>query len=224
VETLWQTSAHDLRQLWRSVLGERWYWMLRGHPECDYQPMQRAEAVKKSVGHSNVLAPEHQTLAGAKRILLELIGKALKRLRDYGQMASAVQVTVRYRRCAGAKGPLRFTSPEGVWVRRSRKHRHTNADLTWLYILRPLLEALPDLHPSAQPCYVGVVFSALLKEEDTNLSLFEEENDRARRLALTIDALNSKKPGAVRLAAYGREDAVPQRIPFGAPEKGRSDG
>ena len=218
VETLWQTEAHDLRKLWGSVIGEKWWYMLRGSHECDYEPMQRPDDVKKSVGHSNVLAPEYRNMEGAKRILLELFSKALKRLRSYNQMASAVQITVKYRRCNGAKGELKFTTPEGVWTRRSRKHLHASDEVTWLKIIRPMLDALPDLRPSAEPAYVGIIFSELLKEEDKNLSLFDEENDPRKRLALAIDALNKKKAGAVRLAAFGNADVVPKRIPFGAPE------
>ena len=93
VETLWQTSAYDLRKLWGSVVGEQGWYMLRGSHDCDYAPMQRLDDAKKSVGHSNVLAPEHRSAEGAKRILLELFRKALARLRSYDQVASAVQIT-----------------------------------------------------------------------------------------------------------------------------------
>ena len=125
---------------------------------------------------------------------------------------------MKYRRCNGAKGTLKFTTPEGVWTRRSRKHLHASDELTWLKTVRPLLDALPDLRPGAEPAFVGIIFSELLKEEDTNLSLFDEENDPRKRLAIAVDALNKKKTGAVRLAAFSDSDIVPQRIPFGAPE------
>ncbi len=218
VETLWQTSAHDLRKLWGSVVGERWWHMLRGSHECDYEPMQRPEEVKKSVGHSNVLAPEYRNVEGARRVLLELFSKALGRLRSYNQAASAVQITVRYRRCHRAKGDPQFTTPEGVWVRRTRKHLHANEELIWLKIVRPIVNAIPDLRPSSEPCFVAILFSELLKEEDQNLSLFEEEDNPRKRLALLVDAVNKQKAGSVRLATFGASDVVPQRIPFGAPE------
>lgn len=221
VETLWQTSAHDLRKLWGSILGERWYYMLRGSHECDYQPMQQHEEAKKSIGHSNVLAPEYRDVDGARRILLELMHKALQRLRAGDQVASAVQVTVKYRHCLTARAEIRYKTPAGSWVRRSRKHLHTADERVWLPIVRPLVAAIPDLRPGAEPYFVGIVFSELLKEEDKNLSLFDSEDEQRRRLALVVDALNKKKAGSVRLAAFGSEDVVPQRIPFGAPEDSR---
>lgn len=218
VEMLWRTSAHDLRKIWGSVLGERRWHMLRGSHECDYEPMRSLDQVKKSVGHSHVLAPDYRSAEGARRLLLELFSKALKRLRSYNQAASAVRITVKYRRCRGERGNIEFPTPEGLWVRRSRKHLHANDEITWLKVIRPMVDAIPDLHPLAEPYFVSIVFSELLKEEDKNLSLFEEENEARKRLALTIDALNKKKSGSVRLAALGDNDLVPARIPFGAPE------
>jgi len=216
VEGLWEAEPLTLRRIWGSVLGERWWHMLRGSHECDYQPAQ-ASAVRKSVGHSNVLAPEHRTREGATRVLMELFAKALKRLRAYGQAASAVQVTVRFRRGRGMSvAGLPFTT-EGVWVRRSRKHLHANDDTTWLKTLRPILEAIPDLSPTAEPCYVGIVFSELLAVQDLNLSLFDEEDDQ-RRLAKVLDAMNRKfGAGAVTIGVHG-ERQVPLRIPFGVPD------
>jgi DNA polymerase-4 len=70
VEALWNASAIDLCRAWGSVLGERWWYMLRGSHEADYQPAQFS-TVKKSVGRSNVLAPEHRTTEAAKKILSE---------------------------------------------------------------------------------------------------------------------------------------------------------
>jgi DNA polymerase-4 len=136
---------------------------------------------RKSVGHSNVLAPDNRSVDGAKRVILALFEKALKRLRAYDQAASALQVTVRYRKAKGAAyglapggvygSGLPFVSPEGIWTRRSRKHLHANDEATWLKVLRPMLDALPDLSPSAMPCFVGITFSELLFCQDGCFSI-----------------------------------------------------
>ena len=123
-------------------------------------------------------------------MLLELFVKALKRLRAYHQAASAMQVTIRYRKKRGVNGAyLPMVTPErsversssmlseGIWVRKSRKHLHANDDHTWLRVLRPILDAMPDLSPTAEPCYVGIMFSELLAVQDMNLSLFEDYGD-----------------------------------------------
>src|SRR5262249_23392340 len=134
MEALWNASALELRRAWGSVLGERWWYMLRGSHECDYQPAQSVGQPKQSVGHSNVLAPEHRSRDGAVRILVELIAKALKRLRAYTQVASNVQITVRYAKMQGTDGV------GGVWLRSSRKHLHASDEVTWLKIIRPILD------------------------------------------------------------------------------------
>src|SRR5262249_21022294 len=106
--------------------------------------MQASER-KKSVSHSNVLAPEHRSKEGACRILSELFARALKRLRAYDLAATAVQITVRYRKPRGGRGAsLPFVSSQGLWTRRSRRHLPANDEGTWLKVLRPLLEAVPN--------------------------------------------------------------------------------
>src|SRR5262249_38613917 len=99
-QALFDAEPLTLRRIWGSVLGIRWWYMLRRRHEVDYRPLQAA-TIRQSVGHSNALAPENRTVEKAKRILLELMAKALKRLRAYGQAASAVQVSVRFRHGGG---------------------------------------------------------------------------------------------------------------------------
>ena len=215
VEQLWNCSAQELRRVWHSVLGERWYWMLRGSQEADYRPMQGGDT-RKSVGHSNVLAPQHRSRAGAERILLELFARALKRLRAYNQAAGAVQITVKYRRVGEEQGARLGWSQQGVWARKSRKHLHANEEIVWLRVVRPFLDAVPDLAPSAEPSFVGIVFSDLLAVQDITLSLFDDREEQ-RQLAQIADTLNKRRPGAVQLTALHGPSNLPQRIAFGPP-------
>ena len=216
VQQLWEAEPADLRRVWRSVLGERWYFMLRGSQEADYRPLLSSDA-RKSVGHSNVLAPQHRSREGAERILLELFAKALKRLRAYQQVASAVHITVKYHRVQEGGYSRLGWSQQGIWTRKSRKHLHANDEPTWLRVVRPLLQTLPDLAPAAQPAQVSIVFSGLLKCEDTNLSLFPDEEQDSRLMQI-IDALNKRRPNSVHVAGLHAPAQVPRRIPFGAPD------
>src|SRR5579871_4362213 len=70
VRGLWEASPTDLRRVWGSVLGVRWYYMLRGSQETDYQPIQAQGTPKKSVSHSHVLAPALRNGEDARRVLL----------------------------------------------------------------------------------------------------------------------------------------------------------
>ena len=76
----------------------------------------------------------------------------------------------------------------------------------------------PDLSPAAEPLYVGIVFSEFLAVQDMNLSLFEDEEEKQRRLAGVVDALNRMHgEGAVTVGVHG-ERQVPLRIPYGVPD------
>src|SRR5262249_28447726 len=108
------------------------------------------------------------------------------------------------------------SSPCYIQVRKSGKHLHAN-DETWLGVLRPMLSALPDLSPTAKPCYVGTVFSELLATQDGNLSLFDDHEEK-QRLASIVDALNRKHgEGAVTLGEHGE-----RQVPSGYPSERRT--
>ena len=86
-------------------------------------------------------------------------------------------------------------------------------------ILRPLIDAIPDLSPGREPFYVGIIFGKLLLEKDRNLSLFEEDEEQ-QRLAQVVDAVNKKHGRVVEIGGlHGVGSQVPLRIPFGAPEQ-----
>ena len=170
-----------------------------------------ADQPKKSVGHSNVLAPLHRSRDGAHRILLELTRKALTRLKNYRQAASGVQVMVKYR-------GLRTVRRDSLWRQQSTRHLHTNDERVWMQILRPLLDAIPDLAPEAEPFYVGITFSKLLLEKDRTLSLFGEDEEQ-NHLAGVVETLNKKHGRIVEIGGlHGASGQIPLRIPFGAPE------
>ncbi len=207
VEALWNASPWQLRRAWGSVVGARWYFMLRGSHQCDYTvPIER---VRQSVGHSHVLPPDLRNPDGARGILLQLCARALKRLRDYRQKAASVEVEVRYR--------LLHSHGSRIWRCGSRRHPHSSDDVTWLKVVRPILAAMPNLTGVAAPEWVAISFSDLLADHDVPLSLFEEYRSRAR-CASTVDIINDRFGHVVDLLSiqehYGR---VPRRIPFGPP-------
>jgi hypothetical protein len=97
---------------------------------------------------------------------------------------------------------------------------HANDEMTWLKVVRPIIEAIPDLAPAAEPSFVGIVFSGLLAVQDLNLSLFED-GEQKQRLSRIVDELNRKHEGKVQLASlHGTGGQIPKRIPFGTPDHG----
>jgi DNA polymerase-4 len=205
VRALCEASPEALRRAWGSVVGARWWYMLRGSRELDYGMYQIGE--RKSVGHSHVLPPAYRSRSGAQQILLRLFSKCMRRLREYDQLASAVEVRVVYGHERDGTGY--------VWRRRSGKHLHAHDDGTWLKVARPLVEALPPSRFRYVPKQASIRFSGLIRSADKNLSLFAEGEGRVEACRM-VDALNARLESQVELASvYRARKAAPYRIAFG---------
>ncbi len=76
----------ELQQAFRSVLGARWWHLIRGEELTDI------EKPRKSVSHSHVLPPELRTHQGARDVLLRLTHKIAARLRSYGLEAGHLHI------------------------------------------------------------------------------------------------------------------------------------
>ncbi len=194
-----------LRRAWGSVVGERWYEMLRGSQIADYGMYETG--VKKSVGHSHVLPPEFRTQEGVRLIAMRLFSKCMKRLRRYGQAASDIDVRIGY------KNPNTHVSYS--WKRGSKKHRHANDEISWGQILRPMVESIPKAKAGFVPCSAAVTFSGLIACQDMNLCLFDDPIERTH-LCNTMDALNELYGHVLDVASvFWVRDQAPKRIPFG---------
>lgn len=206
VRDLWDCDIPRLRRAWGSIVGARWYWMLRGSQEADYG--SNVTQPRKSLGHSHVLPPDFRHRTGAQQILLRLFSKALRRLREYRMGASAVEIRVDYVH----KNDFSTYS----WRRRSSKHIHANTEARWLKVLRPLLDLLPQTRFNYAPLRVSLTFSGLLAEKDQTLSLFDDL-DKETDLARTVDRLNDAGHTVDLASVFWLRDQAPKRIPFGPP-------
>jgi len=90
METLWMQSPRQLRNLWGSVEGERFWYKLRGH-ELASAPAGE----KRSIGHSHVLAPEWRGQEQAWQVAERLLQKAAARLRRHQYYARCLRLSVR---------------------------------------------------------------------------------------------------------------------------------
>lgn len=204
VAQLWDAPRQELRRIWGSVIGERWWYMLRGSQIADYGTSYGGE--RKSVSHSHVLPPEFRTPVGARAIQHRLFSKALARLRSYDMAAGSVYLWARYKNAR---------HEYWGWRLQSRKHLHANDDTTWLRVVRPLIESLPEGRSGFNPCQVGIAFGDLIKCQDQNLRLFDDVL-RTARLCETVDALNQRFEAGVGLAGvYEHRHQAPERIAFG---------
>lgn len=192
VEQLCALSREKLRRIWNGVVGERWWYGLRGHdlPEV---PQRR-----RSVGHSHVLPPEFRTPEGAKAVLVRLVHKAAARLRRLGYLAGGMAV--------------------GLSLVRGRRWR-AKASLVRCQDTHTLVETLSGLWQAwpadGRPLKVSVVLYDLVPEAAVTPPLFIEDR---RRQAVTraMDRINARfGNNAVYLAAMHRSlHAAPARIAF----------
>lgn len=208
VEDLCNASYNDLHRATGSVMGNRWYLMLRGSNEADYG--LEPEAPRHSVGHSHVLPPELRTAKDAEKVILRLLSKALKRLRDYNLTACALHMVIRYR-CETLAGYKYYH-----WQVQSDRHRPADDDLTWFKIARFKMRSIPEIGQEFSPLMVGITFTDLKSYQDVNPSLFDG-NTRLHQLAKTVDALNTRFHNGVDLASvYWLRERAPDTISFGA--------
>jgi len=165
-EQMYALTLAQMRAVWGGVGGERWWHLLRGHEVAT--PPQ----VRRSVGHSHVLAPELRTPEGAASVAGRLLEKAAERMRHHGYSARGLAVHVR--------------AEDGrTWA---AKRRLLPCADTWT-----LMAALRSLweHPFPSVRQVGVVLYDLLPDDQGTPSLFGE--DAARRTATrAVDEINRK--------------------------------
>ena len=193
MEQLCSLSERQMVSIWKSVLGRRWWYWLRGHdlPEV---PTRR-----QTVGHSHVLPPELRTDEGCYSVLIRLIHKAAARLRRMDYWAHRMSVHVCYTgqqvdwKVSVALGPCQDT-------------------LTMIGALRTAWTSRPR---SRYPFHASVTLWKLIATSNMSPPLFAEIQQRTR-LAKAMDAINGKFQadtvyiGAMHLARH----SAPTRISF----------
>lgn len=183
-------SQSELHAAFGSVIGERWWYMLRG---IDLG----ADATKrKSLSHSHVLAPELRTDKGCREVMLRLIQKATARLRATGVWASHMTISVK--------------GMERSW----KAELKLPATQDTLRISDEFARAWND-RDFRRPLKVGVTFTDLHDRDEVTPSLFEEDVDR-EPLNRAVDDINQRfGKNSVFLAGMTHaRNAAPERIAF----------
>lgn len=100
---LWNCAPKQLRGLWGSVEGERFWYALRG------VEIAAEETRRSSVSHSHVLAPEQRPLALAEPVARRLLLKAAGRLRQLDHRTGCMTVSIRIEQGERLEINRRFT-------------------------------------------------------------------------------------------------------------------
>lgn len=191
-EDLCRAERTHMIRAFGSVVGERYYYLLRGY-EVDLDTEDR-----KSLSHSHVLPPALRTDTGCREVLLRLIQKASARLRANRAWPGEMAVYVRgFDRSWKAK----------------RKITPTQDTL----VLNEVFGEMWRERDFERPRSVGVVFSDLHDRETVTPSLFDQDDSAEREeLMAAVDALNQKfGKNKIFLAGMERtKDTASEKIAF----------
>jgi DNA polymerase-4 len=163
VEDLFNTEELKLKKAWGSIIGARWYHMIRGSLQCDYGLSDNE--IPKSFGHTHVLPPAKRDDAGSFEVFEALLFKGLERLNKHRIGAKRVSIYLSWRNTeTKRRGTYKKSSPIAI----------ASMDYTyWSMIANELWKQVPPLDLKAIPLLVGIRFTRTMKQEDINLQLFD---------------------------------------------------
>lgn len=204
VADLYAATRQQLRAVWDSIEGERFYLHLRG--ECTDRPPTR----RRSVGHSHVLPPELRTENAAFAVLHRLMQKASSRLRRLGLLTARLRVG-----CTAMPGSRRWDAQLmlpptddpfvlGAALRRLWQHRRIEGTPFHVWIQ----------YTELQPAHVQLPLP------------LDPDAERHRCIVAALDAINERHgPGTLYIAtAHPARRAAPLRIAFSSiPEPEHDD-
>lgn len=189
-EQMCAATKQDLHNAFGSVIGDRWWYLLRGY-DLPGEATQR-----RTLGHSHVLAPNLRTEQGTRDVMLRLLQKASARLRQEGLFAGGMVVAVKgFEKSWKATIPLSGTQDT---VRLNQE----------------FLKAW-ETHDFRKPRMAAITFYDLRTIEAVTPSLFDEERDRSE-LNTAVDVLNQKfGKNTIYIAGMrSARDAAEERIAF----------
>lgn len=168
VERLVSLSEKEMGDLWGSVVGKRWWYLLRGY-DLRERPTKR-----RSVGHQHVLPPHRRTDEGAWEVAARLLHKASARLRHINYWARRMSVGVRY--VDGRRWSETASFPSG------------SQDTIEMHVA---LKRLWRMRPPGTPMFVGVTLYDLAPDDGATLPLFAEPR-RHIALCKAMDLVNGR--------------------------------
>jgi DNA polymerase-4 len=205
MEQLCALSSEQMRSLWGSVIGERfWHWLRGADLEEGAFESQKDDPEKnetqKSLGHQHVLPPELRTMQGANGVGQKLLHKAAVRLRRLRMWAGGISVHVRFT-------PWR----EGKYWEAHTRIAECQDTISLLETFHKLWKGCP----TGKPAMVGVSLYDLVPDNLHTAALFPEEQKRGQ-LSRAIDSINAKYgSNALYLGGVHHvREAAPTRIAF----------
>ncbi|QDU77280.1 DNA polymerase IV [Bremerella volcania] len=194
LEELWKLDRRQALQIWGSVSGARWWDGLHGIDEPE-PPTQR-----HSMSHGRVLDPRFRNEAGAHCILVLLLCKLARRLRQTGYYARSLQLTL-----SGQRGALLNEKIDLPCVQDTLSILH---QFERLWLRRP--QSLGGLKK------VDVTVSKLERRSEVSGYLFDEISE-SQRLSHALDEISDRwGPNSIYFAnTHAYRDVLEDKIAFG---------
>ena len=191
-------SRRQMLDVFQSVLGEQWWYRLRG------EEVPQKSTTRRTVGHSHVLSPRLRTEEGARGVLVRLLHKAAMRLRRLDYWAARMVVSLRY-----TEGWPKWK--ETVYLGRCQDTPSLLKSFERAWKRRPL----QGDQAGPRPFQASVTLFDLTSGACTTPSLFLEER-RALAAAKAMDAANEKfGPNTLYFASmHETRNSAPMRIAF----------
>lgn len=163
IDDLLALDELELKKAWGSIIGARWWHMIRGSLQCDYGLSNNE--IPKSFGHTHVLPPDKRDDSGSFEVFESLLYKAIDRLNKHNVGAKRVTIYLSWRNTETKKrGTIKLSSPIAI----------ASLDFKyWTFIALGLWNSMPSLDLKSLPLLVGVRFTRTVKMEDINLQLFD---------------------------------------------------
>lgn len=175
---LWQLSKQELRALWGSINGERFWYHLHGYT------IPPVETKRSSLGHSHVLRPELRPPEQARLVARRLASKAASRLRRMEALTRRVHLSIKLEQ------GYRFHLEQPVST--------TQDTFTLLAALEQLWrQCLAQSGPHWRIKKIGVNYSHLVPQAALQLNLFDmpesgASNEKRQVLSSLMDKLNAR--------------------------------
>lgn len=184
IADLYKLDPKKMRKIWHSVLGEKYWHMLRG------VELPEQESIKRNIGHSHVLSPEMRPPDKARNVAKRLCNKASSRLRRLEYFTSEISLSFKTEKGNKASARKRF-------YRACDSFSIQNNMLElWDYLIA-------NHHPERIK-KISITLHSLVKNQDIQNDFFDDMEDKGKikkyqKISYTIDQLNAR---------FGRDSIV----------------
>ncbi|MBF96823.1 MAG: DNA polymerase IV [Alphaproteobacteria bacterium MarineAlpha9_Bin4] len=179
IQKLYDLSPKNMRKIWGNVLGERFWYMLRGKDIEDIHTQTR------TIGHSHVLHPDWRTTQRSREVMRRLIVKAASRLRRKEFV------------CTNLKMSLKTIT--GKKMKATEKFQKLNDSFSLLEKADYIWKKLIHDYRINKIIQISVVLHGLHSTKSVQTSLLEklenkdQKNKRKKRsISQAIDTINSR--------------------------------